>query len=312
MTIRSAEEAGHGHVDHAYPEQRVDLGEVELNYAVAGDEAQPALLLIPGQTESWWGYESAMKRLEDRFRIYAVDLRGQGRSTWTPGRYTFDNFGNDLVRFIDRVIGRPTVVSGLSSGGVTAAWLSAYAMPGSVRGVLYEDPPLFSSAANSSCGQSLRQAIGPVFALWSKYLGDQWSIGDWKGMVEAGPKELPSHLAMLSPPFEEPPQNMLEYDPEWARAFWSGSVTASCDHEGMLRSVKVPVLMTHHFRTIHEETGCLLGALSDLQARRAGQLIQEAGQRFEYRSFPEMGHAMHMQDPDLYASVLREWVETLD
>jgi hypothetical protein len=26
--------------------------------------------------------------------------------------------GNDLVRFIDRVIGRPTYVSGLSSGGV--------------------------------------------------------------------------------------------------------------------------------------------------------------------------------------------------
>ena len=25
-----------------------------MNYAVAGDPANPALLLIPGQTESWW------------------------------------------------------------------------------------------------------------------------------------------------------------------------------------------------------------------------------------------------------------------
>lgn len=44
-------------VAHAYPEQLVDLGEVRLNYATAGDPSLPPLLLIPGQTESWWGYE---------------------------------------------------------------------------------------------------------------------------------------------------------------------------------------------------------------------------------------------------------------
>ena len=67
----------------------------------------PALLLIPGQTESWWGYEAAMPLLAEHFHVHAVDLRGQGRSTRTPGRYTLDNMGNDLVRFIDGVIGRP-------------------------------------------------------------------------------------------------------------------------------------------------------------------------------------------------------------
>ena len=67
----------------------------------------PALLLIPGQTESWWGYEAAMPLLAEHFQVFAVDLRGQGRSTRTPGRYTLDNMGNDLVRFIDPVIGRP-------------------------------------------------------------------------------------------------------------------------------------------------------------------------------------------------------------
>src|SRR6185503_14742249 len=106
------------YVAHAFDEQLVDTGEVELNYAVAGDASKPALLLIPGQTESWWGYEDAMPALAEHFQAYAVDLRGQGRSTRTPGRYTLDNMGNDLVRFMDLVIGRPTIVSGLSSGGV--------------------------------------------------------------------------------------------------------------------------------------------------------------------------------------------------
>ena len=33
----------------------------------------------------------------------------------------------------------------------------------------------------------------------------------------------------------------------------------------MLRSVKVPVLLTHHFRRVDEDTGYLMGALSDLR-----------------------------------------------
>ncbi len=133
------------YVAHAFAEKTIDTGEAVINYAVAGTPDKPALLLIPGQTESWWGYEQAMGLLQEHFQAFAVDLRGQGRSSRTPGRYTVDNFGNDLVRFIALVIGRPVIVSGLSSGGVISAWLSAYAMPGTIRGAVYEDPPLFSS-----------------------------------------------------------------------------------------------------------------------------------------------------------------------
>ena len=125
---------------HDFPEQTVDLGEVTMNYAVSGAPTNPALLLIPGQTESWWGYEKVMKLLDQDFQVYAVNLRGQGRTTWTPGRYTLDNMGNDLVRFIATVIKRPVITSGCSSGGVLSAWLSAYALPGQLRGAVYEIP----------------------------------------------------------------------------------------------------------------------------------------------------------------------------
>ena len=128
------------YVAHEYDEQLFDTGEVEINYVTTGDASRPALLLIPGQTESWWGYEKALGLLADHFQAFAVDLRGQGRSSRTPGRYTLDLIGNDLVRFIDGVIGRPTIVAGLSSGGVTAAWLSAYAKPGQVVGRVLRGP----------------------------------------------------------------------------------------------------------------------------------------------------------------------------
>lgn len=299
------------YVPHAFPEQAIDTGEVAINYAVVGEPDLPALLLIPGQTESWWGYEQAMNLLGERFQAFAVDLRGQGRSSRTPGRYTLDNFGNDLVRFIAMVIRRPVIVSGLSSGGVISAWLSAYAMPGTIRGAVYEDPPLFASATDSSCGHPLRQTIGPIFRLMSKYLGDQWSVGDWSGMQEAAKTELAGWLSpVVAPMFGaggEVPQRMKEYDPEWGRAFWEGTVYASCEHAQMLKSVKCPVLYTHHFRYVDENRGYLIGAASDLQARRVCELVTLAGQEIDYRSFPRMPHSMHSEDPKQFADLLFEF-----
>src|SRR6185503_8531583 len=101
---------------------------------------------------------------------------------------------------------------------------------------------------------------------------------------------LPEWLRGIPLP-EEPPQNLKEYDPEWGRAFWTGTVAASCDHERMLRSVKVPhVLLTHHFRVVDEDSGVLMGALADVQARRVQELLREAGADVDYRSFPDVGH----------------------
>ena len=303
------------YVAHAHPEQTIDTGEAVINYAVAGTPDKPALLLIPGQTESWWGYEQAMELLKENFHAFAVDLRGQGRSSTTPGRYTLDNFGNDMVRFIALVIGRPVIVSGLSSGGVISAWLSAYATHGTIRGAVYEDPPFFSSEVDTSCGPSIRQTIGPTFAIMSKYLGDQWSVGDWDGMREAAKSELPDWLSralpmMFGPPGEIP-QRLKEYDPEWARAFWEGSVYAGCDHARMLKRVKCPVLYTHHFRHLDENEGYLLGAASDLQAKRVCELVSSTGQPIDYRSFPRMPHSMHGEDPRQFTQLLVEFATKL-
>ena len=298
------------YVAHEYDEHLFDVGEVVINYATAGDPSRPALLLIPGQTESWWGYEAAMPRLAEHFQVFAVDLRGQGRSTRTPGRYTLDNMGNDLVRFMDVVIGRPAIVSGLSSGGVLSAWLSAYAKPGQVLAACYEDPPLFSSEVRPAAGPGIRQSIGPMFDLWSTYLGDQWSIGAWDAMRAAAPDRLPAWMRGF-PIREEPSQELKEYDPEWGRAFWTGTVAASCDHERMLRSVKVPVLLTHHLRVVDGTTGFLMGAMADVQAARAQELLREAGVPVDYRSFPAVGHSMHGTEPDLYVDTLLDWVATL-
>lgn len=254
------------YVPHKYEEHLFDTGEVALNYATAGTPEKPAVVLIPGQTESWWGYEDAIGMLSNYFQVFAVDLRGQGRSSRTPGRYTFDNLGNDLVRFIAFAVARPVVVSGLSSGGVLAAWLSAYGPPGMVRGAHYEDPPLFSCELTPAFGPSIRQGpVNVMFQLWSTYLGDQWCVGDWEGFVNALHQVYqPGVVEAQFGAATKPPQNLKEYDPEWAKAFVTGTVGASCDHARMLSCVKCPVLFTHHFSQVDEKTGYLTGASAAL------------------------------------------------
>jgi pimeloyl-ACP methyl ester carboxylesterase len=295
-------------VAHAFPEQQADIGEITMNYAEVGDPTRPAVLLIPEQTGSWWSYEESMALLADDFHVYAVDLRGQGRSTWTPQRYSLDNFGNDLVRFLSLVVRRPVVVAGNSSGGVLAAWLSAYSMPGQIRGALCEDPPLFASELVPECGPSIRQAVGPLFALLRDHLGDQWSVGDWAGYSKAAAAAAPS---VAFPTDGEVPQSLKEYDPEWARAFVEGTVATNCPHGRMLRQVKTPVLLTHHLRRVDPETGNLMGALSDQQAARARQLMEEAGVRVDYESIPDAAHVMHQADPITYTEILRRWASSL-
>ena len=101
----------------------------------------------------------------------------------------------------------------------------------------------------------------------------------------------------VPPSFDEPPQNMREYDPEWGRAFYAGTATVNCDHAHMLASARAPVLFTHHYRAIDPSTGTVMGAVSNQQVDRARELVTHAGQPFEIMSFPGMAHSMHGQDP---------------
>jgi pimeloyl-ACP methyl ester carboxylesterase len=289
------------YVPHKYPEHLFDTGEIKMNYAVTGSPEKPAIVLIPAQTESWWGYEAAMGLLSGHFQAYAVDLRGQGRSSRTPGRYTFDNMGNDMVRFISYVVGRPSIVAGLSSGGVLSAWMAAYAPPGMIRGAYCEDAPLFSCELIPAVGPSCRQTgPGIFFERRSRYLGDQWCVGDWEGLAETD-KQLAAG----------PTQGLKEYDPEWARATWEGTISASCNHARMLSHVKCPVLFSLHssFKTMM--TGTAKEAIISDMIAYIERLIKGTGQPFTFHSFPDKGHLMHAEDPQLYRKTLLDWVKTL-
>ena len=74
----------------------------------------------------WEDYALVLPDLSKNWHIYAVDVYGHGESTHDESLYYLDVNGDDLIWFVDHVIGAPTVVAGHSNGAITAAYIAAY------------------------------------------------------------------------------------------------------------------------------------------------------------------------------------------
>ena len=96
-----------------------------INYGEIRND-KPALLLIHGQMAEWESYAPVLTFLSENWHIYAVDVYGHGQSSHDPDLYYLDRNGDDLIRFINEVIGEKTVVAGHSNGALTAAYIAAY------------------------------------------------------------------------------------------------------------------------------------------------------------------------------------------
>ena len=61
-----------------------------LSYAAQGEPPGPALVLLPGPTDSWVSYQPVLERLPHTIRVVAVSQRGHGDSEWiADGSYRF-------------------------------------------------------------------------------------------------------------------------------------------------------------------------------------------------------------------------------
>lgn len=71
---------------------------------MVGPKNGPSLLLIPAQMGMWESYKKVLLPLSKIFQVYAIDVRGHGKSSWTPGHYSWKIIGEDIKIFIENVI----------------------------------------------------------------------------------------------------------------------------------------------------------------------------------------------------------------
>jgi pimeloyl-ACP methyl ester carboxylesterase len=121
-------------------ERTFDAKSVRLNYLDYGSSSDQPLVMLHGGAWRWQEYLSLIPSLGRRWHTYAVDLRGNGRSGWVPGRYRLADFADDNTEFVER-LNAPGVLVGHSIGGVIALMVAAR-RPDKVRGLIIEDVPL--------------------------------------------------------------------------------------------------------------------------------------------------------------------------
>lgn len=98
----------------------------DFRVAVDGDAAAPALILSNslGTTLEMWKPQVAA--FSARFRLIRYDTRGHGGSPVTPGPYSFDDLGQDVLAVLDALAIERAAFCGISMGGHTGLWLAIH------------------------------------------------------------------------------------------------------------------------------------------------------------------------------------------
>jgi len=109
----------------------VNLGEFKTHYALSG-EGEAVLLLSNSLGTDFSMWNPQLAELEKKFRILRYDTRGHGKSSVTPGDYTIEQLGRDVLGLLDSLGIDRVNFCGLSMGGMTGIWLGIHA-PGRVH-----------------------------------------------------------------------------------------------------------------------------------------------------------------------------------
>lgn len=305
-----------------FAEKQVAINGTTLNYA-EGPANGPALLLIHGQGVDWKNYRKVLPELSRHFHVYAVDCYGHGASARAPEKYSANALGADLQQFIRQVIGGRATVSGHSSGGILTAWLGANA-PEEVRGVVLEDPPLFTTLLPRArktwnhhdlastahhfllSGEKdfvlYNVAHSPLFGLFGGLQNKM--IADAQKQRAQHPGQ-PVKYSYMPPGMNELMRGLNSYDPHFGEAFYTGTWDRGFDHADTLTRIRLPSILIHT-KTVYDDQGFLRAAMDDQDAQKAASLIQ--GVKFIQ---VKTGHGFHDEAPKEFIQILLDFQKQL-
>ena len=276
-----------------YTEKQQTLpGGTVLNYAESADEKgeKTPLLLIHGQEMAWEDYARVLPALADTYHVYAVDCHGHGSSSHNPADYTCAKMTEDLVLFIETVIGKPCVVSGHSSGGILTANIAATA-PQDVLGIVLEDPPFFSVQPEEMQNtfvwkdgfEVMHQFLGsgekyytPYYYsngyMWKMFQGlEQFPAATAKEYCEKNGEEC-KKIWYMPYSWTHGLLYVDEYDFQFAEAFYNGTWLDGLSQEEILKGVKCPCTYIKA-KTSYGDDGVLYCANDDDDAKKVVSLI---------------------------------------
>ena len=262
-------------------------GSVDLHY-VAANEVGPPLLFLHGVTSTWQSSFPVMPAFALRWQLYALDLRGHGRSGRAES-YRIVDYAADVIAFLRQRITRPTVIVGHSLGAIIALAVASDA-PELVRAIVLEDPPL-----GAFWDQSLRER--PEFARFSATLAllrEQPSLAAARRFVDESAPDLDAARRRIRA------LSLSRLDPGVLEAVVTDRAKEGYDLDARFPRVVAPTLLL-------QGNGALGGALDDHRAQRAASLLRDC----EHVYFPEAGHGIKDAQQLDYCKIVGGFLESL-
>lgn len=87
-----------------------------LHLIVAGPSGAQTLVFVPGWTMPAWIFQAQIQEFARRYRVVAMDPRGQGDSDIHPSGYDHNRRGQDIAELIASLGPRPVLLAGWSLG----------------------------------------------------------------------------------------------------------------------------------------------------------------------------------------------------
>src|SRR5438445_3294988 len=96
----------------------VELSNVRIGYDERGS-GEPLVVLHGGVVDARF-FDPNIEQLVARFQVFTPDLRGHGRTPDVDGPFTYDALAQDIIEFVDTVVGGPVHLAGHSVGAGVA------------------------------------------------------------------------------------------------------------------------------------------------------------------------------------------------
>jgi pimeloyl-ACP methyl ester carboxylesterase len=238
---------------------------VPLNYAEVPTATQP-LLLIHGGSSQWHNFENLIPDLAANWHLYALDLRGHGQSGRANGRYRLQDFADDVIAFLSKVVAEPAVIFGHSLGGMVALMVAGQ-RPELVRAVVVGDSPLTAQTWKTHF-----DTHRDSFLKQQGVAGGQVPLAEIARVV----KGIPAIF-------------VYQTDPDVYAAFLGDFEKTAVGYEmdTLLPAVQCPVLLLQADPT----SG---GVMTDAEAAQAMRLLPNASHVF----LPGMSHVLHNEQKE--------------
>lgn len=252
-----------------------------LSYVEQGDRSGPALVLLPGPTDSWLSYQLVLERLPLSTRAIAVSQRGHGDSDKPATGYRVEDFAADAVALLDALHIERAVLAG-HSGSCLVARRVAVDHPERVAGLVLEASPvtLRGDAGLKAFVESIVSRLeDPIDSDFARAVVVDTSSGDVEpDMLDHLTREL---LKVPARVWREMFADLLQYD-------------GTAERE----RITAPALL-------------IWGDADGLVGRAMQEELAARMSRAELVVYPGVGHTPRWEDPARFAADVAAFVERL-